>query len=154
MNENITEQIEEMETQIGNEETGKGVEESQQNNWQGDTVLPDGEPENGENLSDMESVSDGDSVVVYTTDYTENFTTLEEILSGLEEDAETLISNIFIEDEETGELHTYQEEADLNIFEKSLSKYTVTESLLLLIFLLLLTRFIFDIIGGIIKCEI
>lgn len=71
-------------------------------------------------------------------------------------DSETLsliLEELQLHTEKIENLQTCQEEKDLSLFEKQLSKYTATEGLLLIVVLILTAEMIFKKIGGILRCE-
>lgn len=96
---------------------------------QGDTEAKQGNDEN------MESVSQGDAVLLELSQDDDILEELKSINSRLE----------------TMEESQYQ--SNIGIFEKELDNYNTMEGMLLIIMLFIIAFFIFKLVGGIIKCE-
>lgn len=127
-NDELLEQLEEENaTENTGEETGETTENIGENVAEGDVSNDTSEPET-ENVD-----------IVPDADYTGY---LQQILEELQ-----------LNNEKIEELKTYQEERDMTIFEKELSKYTTTEGLLFTLLLFVIAFGIFKITGGIIRCE-
>lgn len=117
-------EMEENETEIDTMEVGQGQEEIRQN------------VEDIFEETEIITVSDSDSEYVYYEEFN------------------AIIDELIAQREELETLQEYAEYKDLNIFEKRLEDYTVTEGILLLIFFALIIGMLLKLIGGIVTCKI
>lgn len=135
-----------------NEGNGENLEELQDDPFEYENELP--ELEEGETAEEDGEVITYDNMGADTSQEEELETVVDTVSDG---DSNDIMEQILIELQLTNskmdELQEYQAERDVNLFVKPLEEYTVTESLLLVIFLGFVACCIFRLVGGILRCK-
>lgn len=104
-------------------------------------------------LGDGEDIEESDASNVASGEETE--TTVDDSVSGGDstEVLEQILIELQLNNEKMEEIQTYRDEHDMNLFTKPLQEYTVTEGLLLLLFLGFVAYSVFHLVGGILRCK-